>query len=460
MRSAKKAVGLLSVLLVVSVALSACPAPVPEVIEKEVTRVVQETVIVRETPQVIEKEVVVTATPEPKKKVLYLTSNEYPKALNPFLNDSAADMEPLYYVHCRLGQFGADLSVVPNVATWDQSADGLTYTFHIDPDAKWHDGEPVTAQDVVFTYRLVAHPESGAVYFGRMSAILGAGEFHEGQAEDIEGLQVIDEKTVAMTLKAPSPAFLPLTQGAIFLLPEHILGSFDVKDVWDAPYWQNPVGCGPYRWIEYVPDHYVHYERFADFHLGEPKIDEIYLRFASEEANAIAFERGEVDLFQLAGSDIERFSKMDFTLHKGGGTVESLVVNTQRPWLDNVKFRKAIMYALNREALNDAAWFGYGQVAVNPSVTPWTLSPNITQYAYDPDRAKELLAEIGWDTSVEFDLLVSAGVPYRDRMSVVMQQNLADVGIKINIVTMQSSASDVSADSLSFNSASAGRGVA
>jgi len=453
----------LIVLLVALAVLAACAAPTPEVIEKEkvVEKPVVQTVVVEkekvvEKPVVqtvvvekevvetvvVEKEVVVTATPkpQPEKKILYASYNEYPKTLNPFLTDIGADMEVIYYVHCRLGQFAPDGSVVPYVADWTQSKDGLTYVFHINKDAKWHDGEPVTAQDVVFTYKLVAHPESGSVYFGRMEAIKGAKEFHEGKADDIEGLQIVDDKTVRMVLAAPSPSFLPLTQGAIFLLPEHILGSYDVKDVWDAAFWRNPIGCGPYKWVEYVPEQYVHYEKFADFFLGEPKIDEIYLRLASEEANAIAFEKGELDFFQLAGTDIERFSKMGYTLHKGEGTVESLVVNTSHPWLDNVKFRKAMMYALDREALNDAAWFGYGEVAVNPSMTPWTLSPNITQYPYDPDKAKELLAEIGWDGSVQFDLLASAGVPYRDRMSVIMQQNLGDVGITINIVTLDGAA--------------------
>lgn len=457
----RKLVGLFSILMIISITLAACTTPTPEVVEKivemekVVTRVVEETIIVEGTPQVVEKvvtvivevekevekevEVVVTATPEPQpeKKILYLSSNEYPTSLNPFLGDISSDQEAVYYVHCRLGQSAPDQSIVPFVAEWDQSEDGLTYIFHIDEDAKWHDGEPVTAQDVAFTYKLVAHPESGAVYFGRMEAIKGATAFHEGDADDIEGIRIVDDKTVKMTLEAASPAFLALTQGAIFLLPEHILGSIDVQDVWDASYWRNPIGCGPYKWVEYVPEQYIHYEKFADFFLGEPKIDEIYMRLASEEANAIAFEKGELDIFQLAGTDIERFSQMDYTLHNGAGSVGSLVVNTTHPWLDTVEFRKAMLYAIDREALVDACWFGFGEVAVNPSVTPWTISPNATHYPYDPEKARELLDEAGWDGSVEFDLISSAGVPYLDRMAVIMQQNLADVGITMNIVVLE-----------------------
>ncbi|MBN1317649.1 MAG: ABC transporter substrate-binding protein [Anaerolineales bacterium] len=458
--------------LILALVLAACSTPTPEIVEKIVTQVVEETIIVEGTPQIIEKEVtkivevevekeiVVTATPEPKpeKKVLYLSSNEYPSSLNPFLGDSASEQEAIYYVHCRLGQFGPDGTIMPFVADWDQSEDGLTYVFHIDKDAKWHDGEPVTAQDIVFTYKLVAHPQSGAVYFSRMETLKGALAFHNGEADDIEGLTIVDDKTVKITLENPSPAFLALTQGAIFLLPEHILGSIAIEDVWDASYWRNPIGCGPYKWVEYVPEQYIHYEKFADYFLGEPKIDEIYMRLGTEEANAIAFEKGDIDIVQLAGTDLERFSEMDYTLHEGQGTVESLVVNTSHPWFDNLKFRKALMYAMDRQAFADAAWFGHSEVAVNPSMTPWTISPNITQYPYDPNMAIELLNEIGWDGSVEFDLLNSPGVAYRDRMSLIMQQNLADVGITMNIVTLEGAAIGELRDSGDFDMTIVGYG--
>lgn len=461
---------LIAILIAAIAAVVACTTPTPEIVEKIVTQVVEETVVVEGTPQIVEKEVtkivevekeiVVTATPEPlpEKKVLYLSSNEYPSSLNPFIGDSAADQEAVAYVHCRLGQFGPDGTIIPFVADWDQSEDGLTFVFHIDKDAKWHDGEPVTAQDVVFTYKLVANPTSGAVYYSRMEAIKGAKAFHDGEADDIEGLSIIDDKTVKMTLEQPSPSFLALSQGAIFLLPEHILGSINVEDIWDSSYWRNPIGCGPYKWVEYVPEQYIHYEKFADFFLGEPKINEIYMRLGTEEANAIAFEKGDVDIVQLGGTDYERFGEMNVTLHKGQGAVENLVVNTSHPWFDNLKFRKALMYAMDREAFAETAWFGYSIVAVNPSVTAWTISPNITQYPYDPDKAKELLDEIGWDGSVEVELLLAPGVAYRDRMSLIMQQNLADVGITMNIVTLESAAIGERRDSGDFDMTIVGYG--
>jgi len=437
MRSQKKAIASLSLLLIVSIALGACGAtPTAQVVEKEVTKVVQETVIVPGTPQVIEKEVVVTATPEPKKKILYLSTSEVPQQLNTFLSDSSGDAEPQYYVNCLLGRFAPDGTVVPYAATWDQSADGLTFTFHINKDAKWHDGEPLTAKDVVFTYKLVATQAAGSVYFSRVSGIKGAQEYYDGKATDVEGLKAIDDKTVEITLAAPSPAFLSLTQGALYLLPEHILGALSATDVWNAPYWKNPIGCGPYKWVEYVANQYVHYEKFDDFFLGTPKIDEIYLRLGTDESNALAFEKGDLDFVALAGTDMERFSKMSYPLHESQGSVQSIVVNTKRPWLENVKFRKAMLYAMDREALNNAAYFGFAQVAVNPSMTPWTLSPNVTLYPYDPTKAKQLLSEISWDGSVTFDLLVVPDATFQ-REAVIEQQNWADVGIKVNLVTME-----------------------
>jgi peptide/nickel transport system substrate-binding protein len=327
------------------------------------------------------------------------------------------------------------------LATWDVSEDGTTYTFHINEDAKWHDGEPVTAKDVVFTYKLVADGEAGAIYFDRIKALKGAQAFHDGEVEDIEGLKIIDDKTVEMTLEAPTPGFLLTSQSAMFIMPEHLLGHYDSTEVMDAPFWRNPVGCGPYKWGEYVTDEYVRYEKFPDFFLGEPKIDEIYYRIGNWETLQAAFEVGELDFVQVEWTDVERFEEMDFaTLFRGPQYVDNVDLNTQHAWLDNPKFRQALMYALDREQMVEAAFLGGASIADNTFVTPWALSPNNTKYSYDPEKAKQLLEEIGWDESTTFKFLLVSGLPHYEKMALIMQQNWADVGIDIDIEKMEGAA--------------------
>ena len=415
-------------LLALTIVLGSCgPTPAPTQPPVEPTEAAP--------PEPTATEAKPTDTPPPaEKKILRMGMIASPKTLNPFLSDYSYDHEAVVYAHCKLGQFAPDLTVVPYLADWDLSEDGTTYTFHINKDARWHDGEPVTAKDVVFTYKLIADPDSGAIYFDRVKDIKGMQAFHDGEANDVEGLKVIDDKTVQMTLEAPSASFLALSQSSMFILPEHILGSIDVKDVMDAPYWRNPVGCGPYKWGEYVTDQYIRYEKFPDFFLGEPKIDEIYIRMGSWETLEAAFEASDLDFVAVEPTEIQRFEGMDFaTLHRGESYVDSLVINTQRPFLGDIKFRKAMMYGIDRESLINSAFFGYAQIAPNAFVTPWTLSPNITEYTYDPEKARELLEEVGWDGSIDFKFNVPTDLPHYDRMTLIIQQNLADLGIETHI---------------------------
>lgn len=379
-----------------------------------------------------------TATAPPEKRILRMGMATPPKSINPFLSDYSIDHEAVVYVHCKLGQFGPDGTVVPYLAEWDLSEDGTTYTFHINKDAKWHDGEPVTAEDVVYTYKLVAHPDSGAIYFDRIRDIKGALAFHNGEADDIEGLKIVDDKTVQITMEAPSAAFLGTSQSCMFIVPEHILGTYDFKDVMDAPYWRNPVGCGPFKWGEYVTDDYIRFEKFPDFFMGEPKIDELYIKIGSWETLEAAFEAGSLDFVQVEPTEISRFEEMSFaTLYRGETYVDSLNINHRRPFLQDVNFRKALLYGIDRESLVNAAFFGYATVAPNVFVTPWTLSPDITEYTYDPEKARELLQQAGWDGSVDFEFLVATGYPHHERMALIIQQNLADLGIKTHFEKLE-----------------------
>lgn len=382
------------------------------------------------------------AEPEPategEGKTLHLALTNPPKNLDPYVTDYTYDAEAMLYTHCQLARFAPDQSLQPYLASWDTSEDGTEYTFHIDEGALWHDGQPVTAEDVVFTFEMIAHPDTGSIYARDMDGIKGAPEYRDGAATDIEGLEIVDEKTLKLTLTEPNPSFLPRLASFMVIVPKHLLGSVEMAKMPEASYWREPVGCGPYEWIEYATDQYIHLAKFPDFFLGEPKIDEIFVHLGSVESLELAFEKGQVDVVKVQATEIERFREMPFaTLYATDSHVENLQVNCQHPFLEDATFRKALMYAIDRESIVNAGYLGSARIAENCFVTPWTLSPNITTYEYDPDKARELLAEAGWDGSVTFNILLGTGRPERERATLIIQQNLADVGITTEIESME-----------------------
>lgn len=384
-----------------------------------------------------------TASTEPTQssqagKILRVGMAAAPQTLNPFVTDAAATHEAVVYSMCKLGQFAPDSTIVPYLADWDLSDDGTTYTFHINPDAKWHDGQPVTAKDVEYTYTLASNKDSGVVYFDRISAIKGAEEYHDGTADHVEGLKVVDDKTIEITLKAPNATWLALSQSAMFILPEHILGAIETKDTMNAPYWQKPVGCGPYEMVEYAPNQYIRFQAFKDYFLGAPKIDELALVMGPVETMGARFKSGEVDVVRLQAEEVESFKAQDTAnLYTSDSYVYVVDLNHKRPFLQDATFRKALMYALDREAMNQAIFFGTGKVAPNMFVTPWTLSPDLTTYTYDPAKAKELLQQANYDGSQDFGIMSSAG-GLEEKLALIIQQNLADVGVKTHVEFVES----------------------
>jgi peptide/nickel transport system substrate-binding protein len=360
-----------------------------------------------------------------------------PQTLNPFMTDLSYTAESFVYTACKLGQFAPDSTIVPFLATWDLSADGTTYTFHLNANAKWHDGQPVTAKDVVFTYELVANPDSGAIYFDRIKAIKGAQAFHDHQADHVAGLTAVDDHTVQVQLESANATWLPLSQSAMFIVPEHLLGSYSAKDAMTAPYWQHPVGCGPYTWDTYVPNQYIRLHAFSDYFMGTAQINELDLVFGPPETMTGRLQTGEVDLVSLQPQEVDGITQQgNANIFHSDSYVDNVDVNTKRPFLGDVNFRKGLLTAIDRESINNSVFFGTGAVAPNVFVTPWTLSPNITTYPYDPAAARQLIAKAGYDGSYDYGIMETPGTN-AEKEALIIQQNLADVGVKSHLVPVQ-----------------------
>ena len=433
--------------------LVACSTPEPEVIEKVVTQVVTEriveTVVVDQTPQVVEREVtkvvevevVVTPTPETAtvggRMVVALGSFD---TLDPHMSGDGGPMT----VHALLGAtlLAKDLegNYVPYLAeSWQQSDDGMQWTFQLRDDVTFHDGTPLTAHDYVYAINRLRAPETAAPQAGRVAAV---GE-----------VVALDDYTLQITLATSYP-ILPeqLSNTAVVqpLLQSFVEGSED-------PFGRDFVGVGPYMLKEYVPGDRVVIERNPNFAWGPPVgenrgpyyIQEIEFRFLPEAATIIAgLEVGEIDHAFIGTEDralIEDTANFQIieVIHQGMNP--SVHMNLSNPIFQDLAVRQALNYAVDRQLLvavvaQGAAVPQYG--VLSPPMVDYWAGVEYVGYHYDQDKAKALLQEAGYtynnDGMLEKDgqplNLTMKTVSAWTKLAEVLQEQYKAVGIGIEIV--------------------------
>lgn len=373
------------------------------------------------------------------------------------VNGLLSDDFPTAYVMALLfeslvGVSPIDGTVVPGLAdSYEIAADGLTYTFNINPDANWHDGEPVTADDVVFSLDFARSGESVYAYTTQM-------------VDSIESYQAIDDKTVEIVASAPLATFLYDVPGTLAVMPKHIWESVPF------PEWQNDpgstgqdpsrvVGSGPFTFVEWVQGESTTLAKNESYWNPRevPNVDEFIFRVLPDENTAVqALTTGEVDIFEgIPPAQVEDV--------QNSGTSQVQVYDTLRfnwyspnqllPIFQDVAVRQALLYALDRQLIADEIYLGFAEQAngTQPVLSPAYAPDEInTIYNYDPDLARQLLADAGWadadgDGTVEkdlngdgtvgedevltFEFIYTEGVAIYEQMVPYMQQAWADIGV-------------------------------
>ena len=286
------------------------------------------------------------------------------------------------------------MNVIPDLAqTWEVSADGTVYTFHIHPNAKFHDGRDVTAGDVVFSWERAASPElQSDTVLTYLSDVVGVREKYLGQAEAISGLKVIDEKTLQVTIDAPKPYFLmKLTFPTSFIV--------DRDNVAMGEEWvRQPNGTGPYKLTEWKSYEYIVYEANQDFYLGAPSIPYVvYKLYAGDDVRL--FETGDVDVAGVGLYSVERMldptEPLNANLVTGVDLCTSYVVfDASVPPFDDINVRKAFSMAFDRQRYVDVLYRGLALPAVGPYPPGMPgFSYELEGLSFDPDQARELLAQ-------------------------------------------------------------------
>lgn len=323
-----------------------------------------------------------------------------------------------------------DNAVVPALAkSWDFDEETCTYTFHLEEDVRWHDGEPFTAEDVQFTIEAIMDPENGSE---------NAPNF-----EDVEEITVIDDHTISFRLSAPNVAFLDYMTMAI--LPKHLL---EGEDMQTADFFRSPIGTGPYKLASWDEGQAITLEKNADYFRGEPNIDTIVFKIVPDDnAKALQLRAGELDLALLTPKDAATFADEEgFTCYDmETADYRGILFNFQNEyWQENRDLIPAVCYAIDREAIIDAVLLGQGMAAYGPLQRNIYNYEDVEHYDYDPEKARAVLeaagcvlGEDGFYTRngemVGFVISVGAGDQVRIDMAQIVAQQLREIGMDVTV---------------------------
>lgn len=320
--------------------------------------------------------------------------------------------------------------VVPALAeSWDYDAAANTYTFHLRKGVKWHDGKPLTADDVKFTIEAIMNPENESE---------NAPNF-----EEVKEIKVVDENTVVFTLTEPNAAFLDYMTMAI--LPKHLL---EGKNMQEDKFFRNPIGTGPYKFSKWDAGQSIVLGKNEGYFLGAPKIDTVVFKIIDDDnAESIQLESGEIHLANLDPKNAQNFKNKDgFTCYNiTTSDYRGIMFNFKNPfWQKNKDLIPAICYAIDRKSIVDTVLLGQGMVAYGPLQRNKFNNENVEHYDYNPQRAKEILEAAGCTMGqnnfytrngeeIGFTISVKSGEQDRLDIAQAAAQQLRDVGINCTV---------------------------
>lgn len=333
-----------------------------------------------------------------------------------------------------------DFTLEPRAAkSWEMSEDGLTLTLHLDENATWHDGEPVTAADWLYTIKTISDPAlTGAGNKGYLSVLAGIDSAGNAESGQTIGISASDEYTVDLTFDSPIyPESFFLSYGMYyFVLPEHLLQNIAPADLMSDSFWQAPVGSGPCQFVSEISGQQLTLAAYSDYHLGAPQYKQLIYNVVPAANMTTAMMAGEIDVAYPSIAPDEALS-LEGTEGIGIQKAED-ALGLMWIALNNEKFdknaRQALNLAIDKQMIVDQLLVGEA-IPANSNVSPQSPVYNSSiQWERNVEKAKELLAASTLDTSQPITLAIPGGI--RERIAAIMQQNLAEIGITLDVIVM------------------------
>ncbi|MCD6059171.1 MAG: transporter substrate-binding protein [Thermomicrobiales bacterium] len=363
-----------------------------------------------------------------------------PSTLDPHVNSNTRDSIFFHALFDRLIERSPDGNLFPGLATeWSVADDNVTWTLALRDDVIFQDGTPFNAEAVVFNLDRIVNPDTKSEYAG-----------------------AVDEYTVEITMSEPyGPLPVSLATYALSMV------SPTAAEAAGETFGQNPVGSGPFKFVEWVPQNQVVIERNADYNWaseihpvsGPAQLARLTFRPIVEPATrGAALFAGEVDIAILAASDFAALegdsNYRQETILTEGYPPAGLFVNTQRPPTDDVLVRQALAFGVNRDEVNQVVYEGASGPADSVvSTFSWAYDPATALYNYDPERAGQLLDEAGWtmgDAGVrqkggEDLTIVHLALTSVKQVAELVQAQLKDIGVNVELLVQDNPAQQQSA---------------
>lgn len=356
-------------------------------------------------------------------------------------------MEELVYQNL-LDLHSNTLEYIPELAeTWEIKEDKKTFLFQLNPNARWEDGQPVTADDVVFSWELVTDPDTQAPYSGEMFR------------QRFEKPEIIDERTVKVVAKGLHWNNFMYFAASLPILPAH---TYRGKNYLEEFNWELPNGSGPYKLSKYKKGNNIIFTRRDDFwgrdelgSQGRYNFDRIQFSIVRDQNLMFEkFKKGELDYYYVnisrewvEGTDFDKVRKgwiqkrKIYTFDPSG--VYGLALNMRRPPLDDIRIRKALAHLYNRELFMEKLFFNEYEHMHSYYSGSIYENPNNEKVEFNPDKARELLVEAGWSERNKQGILVKDGKPFiltvlyssksAERHLTIFQEDLKKAGIELNL---------------------------
>jgi peptide/nickel transport system substrate-binding protein len=378
--------------------------------------------------------------------ILYIGMTNAPASFNVVNTADIAGRWVQRFMYDSLLTMPTTTTFEPGLADSFEAEDNQNFTIKLNEKAVWSDGTPVSADDVVFTLNYIANPEvetARGTNIAMLEGTTAAGKLEEGLTE-IPNLVAVDDKTVTLKTKNPvDPAYIKEFLGfELMMLPKHIVEGIPVKEYGNSDAVNKPtVTSGPYTFVQYQNGSYVELAANPNYYKGEPELKKVFIKIMNGTNLVTEFQSGGIHM--AAGGGIGVVPVQDLEILRNDPNIQvdaNPGFNSQFMLINNKKYnqklRQALAYAINRQLIVDNLLKGEGEVlsSVYALASPY-MNEDLKPIEYNPEKAKELLAESGFDTSKEINLIVPIGNKVREQSANLIEQDLEAIGLKVTQTT-------------------------
>jgi peptide/nickel transport system substrate-binding protein len=345
--------------------------------------------------------------------------------LDPSKNTAAPSLNVYQNVFGNLSEIEATGLIAPSVAeSWNAEKDATVWTFKIRSGIKFHNGDPLTVDDVVWTYRTILDDPKSPV---------------RSYLKAVVAVEKVDDRTVRITTKSPFSTF-GRQVSLVSIMPQKAY-----TEIGSEQFSVAPIGSGPFKVKKWVKDDFLELEAFSDYWEGAPSVKTVIFRpMPSEAARAAALAAGEIDIVPVLPPPlVDSMSKMDgINVTKvPSNRVIFIAYNTNTPPLGNIKLRQAILHGIDRETITSKLLRGLG-IPIGQLAPPVTFGhdPSLGVPKYDPDMARKLVKESGYDGKPILFQYPNNRWAFADQTSQAIVGYLDEIGIKLKLQSMEMAA--------------------